>query len=569
MTLFFDSIKIKSFLSVDEINLDLRNLGLTLVRGINKYEPKFESNGSGKSSLFDSIIWCLLGYTTRDVNHVTNENSDVGASVELSLRINSDDFKIIRTENPKILKIYQNGEDISGTTYTKSQAILNEKLGWISYDTLISIVILSQGLPGRFTSLKPKDRKYRLECLSGIDGDIEVLIDRVNKRLSEFLNDKTSVTRKLAEITGSISSNQQSIRMAESKIQELSQIVPISAEEYSKLKSEYESQQRLISDINSDILKLNSELNEFNRKYYKYNSELSMNRKYQEESQSQLLSYLDSKCPTCGSIIDCTDKILEKKKRILDLDVVIEDLESNLKVSQTRVAELTSEISERRTLMQKLSDSQPGILQKLRDYEQTQNSISVYQQTIDTAAQTIAELTDSESQLRNELSSLDKLIEIANYYKTSTAKKFRTYLLDEVLKFMNSVLERLSKYLYQVQGVVRLVASGNDIKIYLGDREFGALSGGEGRRVDLILQLAQRQLCEVQSGFSCNLLVIDEILDYLDAIGVDNVLSLLESNSTSVESLMLVTHRPDLNVMFDNVITVVKDSDQMSRLSQE
>ena len=74
MKICFNNIDIQSFMSVGNISINLKDLGLTLVRGINNYEPKLESNGSGKSSIFDSIIWCLFGCTTRDVNRVSNEN---------------------------------------------------------------------------------------------------------------------------------------------------------------------------------------------------------------------------------------------------------------------------------------------------------------------------------------------------------------------------------------------------------------------------------------------------------------------------------------------------------------
>lgn len=566
MKLFFDSLKIESFMSVDSIELDLSNRGLTLVRGINNYEPKFESNGSGKSSIFDSIIWCLLGSTTRDVNRVSNENSESGARVELKMRINSDNFCIIRTEDPKTLQIYQNGEDISGNTYTKSQSILNEKLGWIGYDALISIVILSQGLPGRFTSLKPKDRKVRLEYLSGIDGDLEVLINRVSRIYSELSNKRNTLTHRLSEITGSIATQRQSIATASSKIEELVQIQPISEDEYVQLKSEYEDRNRQYEISQKDLLTQNSELTQLNQRFYKLESESNMNERYLQDCKNQLLQYLDSKCPTCGAEMDCTDKIEECQKKILDLTDQIEKSRENAGIVKVNITNLTNIIKSTQNRSQSFLDGQQERLQKLRDYEVTRSSIDAYQSTIVEATERIDTLMVEDTDLKDKLLILDKKIEITNFYKSNLSKKFRSYLLEEVVNYLNSILKKLSGFLYEVQGSVRLEIDGNDIKIYLGDREFGALSGGEGRRVDLILQLAQRQLCEVQSGFSCNLLVIDEILDYLDAVGVDNVLSLLEMNSTSVETLMLVTHRPDLNITFDTVLTVMKDKDQMSRL---
>lgn len=566
MNLQFKHINIKEFLSVGEINIDLQNRGLSLVRGINNYEPKLESNGSGKSSIFDSIIWCLTGYTTRDVSKVSNENLDNGACVCLELSIDNHDYKITRCENPKTLTIIRDEFDISGTTYTKSQSILDSEFGWVNYDILISIIVLSQGLPGRFTSLKPKDRKSRLESLSGIDGDLMVLIDKVNKVYNEFSEMKSSCNSNLFELTGKISSCENAILMAQMKIDELKMKDPISEEDYNLIKKEYDSRNELYSKLNTEIAKTSSELNEVNRKYYSVVNNIRLNERFVEDTKSKLIQYLESKCPTCGATRDFSKEIIECQKKISDILKLIEDdrsLESKLKLE---INNISSQLEGQREQNAHTLDGQNERSQRIKDYEMTQSSIEIYENSIKENQDQISEFKETENLINKQLEQICKQIEISSFFKNNLNKKFRTYLLEEVIKFMNQSLAQLSKYLYAVQGIVRLESSGNNINIYLGDREFGALSGGEGRRVDLILQLAQRSLCEVQSGFSCNLLVIDEILDYLDSVGVDNVLSLLETNSTNVDTLMVVTQRSDLNINFDSVLTVVKNEDQISSL---
>lgn len=566
MNLQFKHINIKEFLSVGEIDINLQNRGLSLVRGINDYEPKLESNGSGKSSIFDSIIWCLTGYTTRDVSKVSNENLDNGACVSLELSIDNYDYEIIRCENPKTLTIIKNGEDISGATYTKSQSILDSEFGWVNYDILISIIILSQGLPGRFTSLKPKDRKSRLESLSGIDSDLMILIDKVNKVYNESSELKSSCNSKLYELTGKISSCNDSIRMSQMKIDELKMKDPISEKEYNIIKEEYESRNELYSKLNAEIMKTSSELNEVNRKYYSVTNSIKLNERFIEDTKLKLIQYLESKCPTCGAIRDFSKEVEDCQKKISDVLKLIENdrsMESKLKLE---IDNISRQLEGQREQNSHTLDGQNERNQRIKDYETTRNSIEIFEESIKDNQDQILEFEKVKDSINEQLEQIDKRIEIASFFKNNLNKKFRTYLLEEVIKFMNQSLSQLSKYLYEVQGIVRLETSGNNINIYLGDREFGALSGGEGRRVDLILQLAQRSLCEVQSGFSCNLLVIDEILDYLDSIGVDNVLSLLETNSTNVDTLMVVTQRSDLNINFDSILTVVKNENQISSL---
>ena len=121
--------------------------------------------------------------------------------------------------------------------------------------------------------------------------------------------------------------------------------------------------------------------------------------------------------------------------------------------------------------------------------------------------------------------------------------------------------------LFSTQGTVKLEINGNNIDILLGDRKFEDLSGGEGRRVDILLQLVQRDLAKNESGFSSNILVLDEVLDNLDNIGSESVIGLLEYKSPDISSMFIVSHKTDLNLPYDKRIKVIKDSNQISRIA--
>jgi DNA repair exonuclease SbcCD ATPase subunit len=62
----FKSVKIQNFLSVgkDPLELDFQK-GINLITGENK--DKGGKNGIGKSSILESIYWCLFGNTIRDI----------------------------------------------------------------------------------------------------------------------------------------------------------------------------------------------------------------------------------------------------------------------------------------------------------------------------------------------------------------------------------------------------------------------------------------------------------------------------------------------------------------------
>ena len=55
MNIIFNSLEINDFQSIGHANIDLDNLGICVVKGINNYEDNTSSNGSGKSSIFEAL----------------------------------------------------------------------------------------------------------------------------------------------------------------------------------------------------------------------------------------------------------------------------------------------------------------------------------------------------------------------------------------------------------------------------------------------------------------------------------------------------------------------------------
>lgn len=82
------------------------------------------------------------------------------------------------------------------------------------------------------------------------------------------------------------------------------------------------------------------------------------------------------------------------------------------------------------------------------------------------------------------------------------------------------------------------------------------------------MQLIQRDLARNESGFTSNILVMDEILDNLDSVGADSVIRLLEHKSPDVETMLIVSHKQDITIPSDRVIKVVKSADQLSHISK-
>jgi DNA repair exonuclease SbcCD ATPase subunit len=138
--------------------------------------------------------------------------------------------------------------------------------------------------------------------------------------------------------------------------------------------------------------------------------------------------------------------------------------------------------------------------------------------------------------------------------------------LTNIVSYIDS---RTKEYCTTVFGTKELALSlnGNALDITYCGKMFDGLSGGEKQRVDLILQLAIRDLLISYMDLSANILVLDEITDFLDKKSCQAVMNLLEKELNTVESVFIISHRSaDLEIQIDGEITVIKNAEGISEL---
>ena len=85
MNVKFLEIEIENFRSIDKAKVVLDDQGVVIVIGINEYEDNATSNGSGKSSIFEGIIYSLFEETSAGEKDV--ENRIIGNGFKLRFYI--------------------------------------------------------------------------------------------------------------------------------------------------------------------------------------------------------------------------------------------------------------------------------------------------------------------------------------------------------------------------------------------------------------------------------------------------------------------------------------------------
>ena len=614
--IYFESISLKNFMSFKEAYVNLNRNGYILVEGINNnVEDSAKSNGSGKSSLFSGICWCLTGETISGAKEVSNIYLKGKTEVQVKFTFDSHSYTITRTRNPSNLFIEVDGVDKSGKGIRDTQKILEEYLPQVTSSLINSVIILGQGLPQRFTNNTPSGRKEILEKLSNSDFMITDIKEKLSVRKSTLEDSRNSTNNNISELQGSISTLNTLLNMYINNLNDLSssgdyelQIDKINLN-IQKLKEDIESYETAKSEtetlLNNCVLsseKLSSE-------YKLEQSKLKLidTKELEEEitsvnfdikTTSNKISEIDSIsdiCPMCGQKLhgvvkpDSTslkENLAVLKERYSELQVSLnesnkynielqnsldleyadrqKELSTSIEALQADIINYNNSLTTNNSMLISESENLAKLQTKLNELENTKQHLK---NEIENTKKCISDNTDKINDLRLTVDDISVRLEIISKMNTLVKRDFRGYLLSNIIQFIST---KSKYYSNKVFGTDKLdfKLDGNNILISYDNKEYELLSGGEKQKVDVIIQLSIRDMLCKYLGFSSNIIVLDEITDSLDSKGCQNIFNLISSELGDVESIYVISHHTDeLNIPCDDTITIIKDNNKISRIA--
>ena len=614
--IYFESISLKNFMSFKEAYVNLNRNGYILVEGINNnVEDSAKSNGSGKSSLFSGICWCLTGETISGAKEVSNIYLKGKTEVQVKFTFDSHSYTITRTRNPSNLFIEVDGVDKSGKGIRDTQKILEEYLPQITSSLINSVIILGQGLPQRFTNNTPSGRKEILEKLSNSDFMITDIKEKLSVRKSTLEDSRNFTNNNISELQGSISTLNTLLNMYINNLNDLSssgdyelQIDKINLT-IQKLKEDIESYETAKSEtetlLNNCVLsseKLSSE-------YKLEQSKLKLidTKELEEEittvnfdikTTSDKISEIDSisdVCPMCGQKLrgvvkpDSTslkENLAVLKERYSELQASLnesnkynielqnsldleyadrqKELSTSIESLQADIINYNNSLTTNNSMLISESENLAKLQTKLNELENTKQHLK---NEIENTKKCISDNTDKINDLRLTVDDITARLEIISKMNTLVKRDFRGYLLSNIIQFIST---KSKYYSNKVFGTDKLdfKLDGNNILISYDNKEYELLSGGEKQKVDVIIQLSIRDMLCKYLGFSSNIIVLDEITDSLDSKGCQNIFNLISSELGDVESIYIISHHTDeLNIPCDDTITIIKANNKISRIA--
>lgn len=249
MNIQFKSIDIESFRSIDKAHIELSNQGIVIVKGVNEYEDNATSNGSGKSSIFEAIIFTIFEETSSGEKDVENKILGNGYLLVLKFNIDNTEYIIERSlkNNKSTVVLLKDGVDISARNKTDTNKQIISLLG-ITKDVFLDSVFLSQNVSTNLSSLSPTSRRERLEILTNTDITISKFKEQIKNKQHILESKCVEYQLNKNKLIGNKEVLQQQVLQLEIKIQEIEQEI------------ERKKQLGNVKDIEDNINNCNTEI---------------------------------------------------------------------------------------------------------------------------------------------------------------------------------------------------------------------------------------------------------------------------------------------------------------------
>ena len=617
----FKKIILHNFGSYGHAETNLENKGICLVSGRNNYKKDNAlSNGSGKSFLWSGICYALTGETISGLrSNLKNINAseDATSYVTIEFLSDTDSYTITRHIAPKSdLKISKNDIDISGKGLRESEKKLGEVLPDLTKDLIASTIIIGQGMPNKFSSFSPSGRKDLLEKLTKSDFMVEDIRQRVTTRLTELQRqirdcEDNLLIHRTQNKTIENTLNVKEVELAKAikpdftaQLEELTQLIADCRKQFETASANVAEKEKSYAEVNAELLKIlessNAEIAE-EKEAYEAAFRAHITERSQREAEAKTLTRtiaelkaVTDTCPTCGqklpgavkpdtapqevTLAQLNVEINAINKKVSEINTKHQDYQLQIKAKyESTIDSLKLQLSTLATEKGNLQREVQSFTTRYTEYTEKYNKIIYDQENWDKYyARLQAEITS----LQEEWSKNNSLIllleankqDIADHLavvkkmETLTKRDFRGYLLENIIKYIDQIAKDYCDIVFKTRDL-NVYLDGNALDISYCGKMFDNLSGGEKQRVDLILQFAIRNMLNAYLNTSSNILVLDEITDFLDRQSCKAVMTLIEKELTTIESVFVVSHHAaELELPIDSEIKVVKNEDGISEI---
>jgi DNA repair exonuclease SbcCD ATPase subunit len=581
-------IQTTNFLSYQEQEFSFEGAGLSLIEGRNHDEG--DSNGSGKSSLFDAVSFCLFGQTVRGLkgDDVINRKFKRDTLVGLTLTSFGTRYRVVRCRKHKehgdrLWVEGHGGITELGTLAQTQQWILDTFQ--IDFDLFRCTVLFAQGETFNFVDAGNKAQKEILskvmkisydnylvlakskvnECKALVDSH-EMMVARLEgkvvddvetafkARIEDWEADRRS---HIADSEGDINTAETHLEGLRAKAKPLGQIKKLIT--------------RLTFDlrIKKDALKdLRTELAEILGRVSYYTVEIKKAKA------------LDGDCPTCRSKIDiCLNgewiKDSENKKAVeeglaADKNAECEKLDAEIDDAEEKLVKLRKVENDQKHIDSSICIHEDRIIQCEKDIAFWKGKANPYLADMEAVKVEQGTLKTEIEERKTKTSQYRALLPYYEFWTSAFGDSgIKSFIFDLVC---SNLTNKANRYLNLLSGGAISISFDTQKKTKGGELrekfdcvvqsdgqhvDYASYSGGEKRRISLAVDMALSDIMAEYHGSKFNVVVFDEQDSYLDTNGRKQYLHLLKTLGKE-KRVFVVAHDNEFKGYFDSVITVEK-----------
>ena len=511
------------------------------------------TNGTGKSSIADCIIYALYGKIDGTNNSDIPNRINKNFYVKIELNCNGHEVIVERGLAPSLFKVTIDGSVVDTAGKNNVQTMLEENYYKIPYSVFKNTLILSINDFKSLIDLNPSDKRNIIDKIFGFT--------EYNLMLKLIKEDIKMLDVSINSNEGSIKTASINIENYERQLHELKSN-EVSQEEIDELKEKIEEAKKLKETNEENIKKLDKVRKELDRQTSDKNMDIRDLKRRIEDNNKKIKLIDSKKCPTCGSSLD-TDEFHKEREALVqenesykvaieNITSIITDLSNKMRAVDSKRNVFVDSISNSK-LMNLVSDLKYKISLKKNNSQPLLN-------LKDSLDHQIIQLNEEKELLGKRKMVYDCVMQILGDggIKEYIASKYIptiNQIISEMMEFMginyNVVFDRTFK--------ATITSNGYNVT-------YNSLSTGEKKRIDFATVVSFIKLLKLQLG-EMNLLFLDEMLASIDINGVSDMMKILKDLSVELNmNIYLIHHAQVENVVFDNVIETSKP-DGFSKIS--
>lgn len=537
-------IEIKNFYSIRDIKINFDNhQGIVIIEGKNK--DIGGSNGSGKSSIIEAVVWGIFGRTIRKSTEeaLINVYDTKNCSVQITLNNN---LVIHRSKKPTFLRFHVGEEEKTQESSTKTQELIESLLN-TNYKTFLASTVFGQHNSVDFIDATPEDKRLIIKNFLNLD-EIFNKRDTVKNLKSKYSTDTKTLDALIQDSKNSLSKIENKLSIVEEGEKKFFEDNSVTEEILTKYTlEEILILENKVKDKEENILELQRQIKLDQDELVIKNRELEKVKKNKNKTI----------CDQCGSsgLIDPTQKIDK-------LTVEIEYLNRKIEDSRSKISDLKDLIKEiKDTII--IPSSKYKLIMDWKELNSQRKFLEVNKADVVLKIDNLN--IDKSNVLRN--------LEIMKFWEKAFSETgLIKYIIRNILNYLNGKINYYLSYLSNGKFVIKFDEELNE-KIYTNGKQlsFISLSGGEKRKISLAVMLGLQSLLSNTKKDSTNIMFLDEVGENLDQDGLDGLYILL-SELKKDKTLFIITHNNYLKSLIDNckVLTVTKQHgvSYLSRRSQ-